>query len=831
MTIRDIVVLFGFDVDRNSERQAENSIKGLKSLATKLLGAIGIVLSVQGLSDLAQAAADVEALNTQFTQTFGDMEQEASSRLESIADDTGVFVNRMRGSFTQIAAFAKTTGLEQAESLELADRSMQAIADSAAFYDRSIEDVTESMRSFLKGNYENDAALGLSATETTRNAAANELYGKSFKDLSEAEKQFTLLKMVEDANAASGALGQAARESDTWTNQMGNLKQAVTDLKAAVGSNFLKPGISVLKTGISLLQGATKAVQSLTSENGLLTAASERYHAVVKRIQPAVDRISQAVRRFVDMLGGAENAMKILAIAAGAFLLVMNWGSLIGGVKKFVQLLSSIGKLFNVANLKILAVVAAVVILALIVEDFINFLTGNDSLIGTIFDNMGIGAENARKTILEAFSVVSSFLTGVFGFLTEAASVFTDTVTGFFQMHGDSILGNLQRAWGLISTYLKGVWTFLTQLAAALFGDAEGEIDGSTQSTRKKLLFVWQNILSRLSMIFSALYEAASAVFNAFATIVETAFGFIETFWNNWGSRILAMFKVLWDSVGRVFSGLLNILTGVANFITSVFTGDISGALEALKQIFFGAVEAIVGCLTGALSVIKLMVSMTLSAVLAIWNAVWSAVSGFFMGIWNGLISFLGGILTGITGKVGEIKDAVINGLKEAVDYIKGLPEEAFQWGVDMITGLADGITSAVGKVTEAVTGVAEDVKSFLHFSVPDRGPLTDYESWMPDFMSGLAYGISRNKGKVLAQVNSLVSGISMLSRAATATAVTATNGAVNNRSSSVVQNVNIANSYTGGSSETQRNVSKAMKKSAVDSTTQMARALAYARG
>ena len=29
MTIRDIVVLFGFDVDRNSEREAENSIKGL----------------------------------------------------------------------------------------------------------------------------------------------------------------------------------------------------------------------------------------------------------------------------------------------------------------------------------------------------------------------------------------------------------------------------------------------------------------------------------------------------------------------------------------------------------------------------------------------------------------------------------------------------------------------------------------------------------------------------------------------------------------------------------------------------------------------------------
>ena len=48
--------------------------------------------------------------------------------------------------------------------------------------------------------------------------------------------------MVEDANKASGAIGQAARESDTWTNQLGNLKQNVQDLKAAAGNAFLKAG-------------------------------------------------------------------------------------------------------------------------------------------------------------------------------------------------------------------------------------------------------------------------------------------------------------------------------------------------------------------------------------------------------------------------------------------------------------------------------------------------------------------------------------------------------------------------------------------------------------
>lgn len=44
---------------------------------------------------------------------------------------------------------------------------------------------------------------------------------------------------------------------------------------------------------------------------------------------------------------------------------------------------------------------------------------------------------------------------------------------------------------------------------------------------------------------------------------------------------------------------------------------------------------------------------------------------------------------------------------------------------------------------------MADKIKSFLHFSVPDEGPLTDYESWMPDFMDGLAKGINKSKDVV----------------------------------------------------------------------------------
>ena len=235
-----------------TKKKASDAGDGISGAFKKIGGAIAAYLTVDAIKNFGagciNAAADANAAASQFSQVFGDLESKAGSSLSKIANDAGISENRVKGSFTQIAAFAKTTGMDTETALGLSERALVAVADSAAFYDRSLEDTTESLQSFLKGNFENDAALGLSCTETTRNAAANELYGKSFQELSEKQKQLTLLKMVEDANKASGALGQAARESDTWGNVTGNLKQAWTDFQATLGQNILPTAVNVVKS-------------------------------------------------------------------------------------------------------------------------------------------------------------------------------------------------------------------------------------------------------------------------------------------------------------------------------------------------------------------------------------------------------------------------------------------------------------------------------------------------------------------------------------------------------------------------------------------------------
>jgi phage-related protein len=90
-----------------------------------------------------------------------------------------------------------------------------------------------------------------------------------------------------------------------------------------------------------------------------------------------------------------------------------------------------------------------------------------------------------------------------------------------------------------------------------------------------------------------------------------------------------------------------------------------------------------------------------------------------------------------------------VNGINSAIDWIKSLPSEAIEWGRDMINGFINGIKSMINSITNTVKNVANTIRSYLHFSAPDEGPLSDYESWMPDFMAGLAKGIEDNKKRV----------------------------------------------------------------------------------
>lgn len=284
---------------------------GLKGKLTSLSKAIGAVFgvdwfvsAVKGINQFSaefsditeqfqpfiESAAEVNAANSQMEQTFGSFLDSAKAAIGRVADTSNILETRLNGVGTSIYAFAQTAGMDSVTALNMMEEALQITADSAAYYDRSLEETAESLKSFLKGNFENDAALGLSATEFTRNAAANKLYGKSFIELSEAQKQLTLLQMVKDANALSGAEGQAARESSGWENVTGNLTEAWRQLLATVGQPILEVAVNVVQRMTTAVEMLTKwANAAVSALSDLFGIGAEQSAAISKNIADSAD--------------------------------------------------------------------------------------------------------------------------------------------------------------------------------------------------------------------------------------------------------------------------------------------------------------------------------------------------------------------------------------------------------------------------------------------------------------------------------------------------------------------------------------------------------------
>lgn len=219
---------------------------------------------------------------------------------------------------------------------------------------------------------------------------------------------------------------------------------------------------------------------------------------------------------------------------------------------------------------------------------------------------------------------------------------------------------------------------------------------------------------------------AISALVAAFIYLWNNCDGFRQ-FWIDLWENIKQVAITVWEAIKTFF---VETWDSIKTTASTVF--------EGINTVITTVVTSIQTFITTAWNTIK-------TTVTTVVNGIKTAVTGAFTAMW-----------TGITTTIGNIVTTIKAGFQAAVSFITGLAKSAVTWGADIIDGIVRGIKNCIGKVKDAVSSVAETIKSYLHFSVPDEGPLTDYESWMPDFMSGLADGIEKNRGMVTKEIEKL---------------------------------------------------------------------------
>ena len=681
------------NANADMKASTEDAGNGMTAAFKKVGMAIAAYLSVDAIKNFGlgciQAAADASAMSSQFAQVFGDLEEQAGQSLGKIADNAGITENRMKGSFTKIAAFAKTTGMDTESALSLTERAMIAVADSAAFYDRSLEETTESLQSFLKGNFENDAALGLSCTEITRNEAANKLYGKSFKDLSEAQKQLTLLKMVEDANELSGAMGQAARESDTWTNVTGNLQQAWKDFQAVIGEN-------VLPIAVKAVKGMVGAIEEWTAKVPDLINWCKEHKTEITAIGIVVGSVVGAIALYNKGLTFAGIKTAIMTGATSA----------LAGV---------IGFLTSPITLVVLAIgalVAGFIVAYKRSETFREFVGKLKDGLVNAFDRIKEAAGSVKDWLVGVWDEVSSRceplvaaikdnLIGAFEDLKEAGKGLMDRLAALkdkFQPIADFLSGAFSNALSSAGEWLEGLKTKIADFAEGALTWLNDKITAARDAFEKFTEFagrLWDNLDPLVTLIRDNLLNALEGLAEPISKVKE-AFGNIgDTIMNDLFPALKESLMPLWESLKPVLEAVAGVLGGAVVTAIAIAIGAVNGIVSAIEgfagmisgvvEIVAGVFDLIVGIFTGNADLCKEAIQGIWDGVCDVFGGLWDAVSGFLQGFVDGVVGFFTGLWDTLVGH--SIVPDTINGV---IDCFGGLWE-----------GVSGFISDFVGNVTD----------------------------------------------------------------------------------------------------------------------------------
>lgn len=286
------------------------------------------------------------------------------------------------------------------------------------------------------------------------------------------------------------------------------------------------------------------------------------------------------------------------------------------------------------------------------------------------------------------------------------------------------------------------LWEQIKEAAVAVWESLKAFFTAAWEAISAAAKTIWEGIKS----FFAGIWEGIKLIFSTAAEAIKLI---ITTYFNLYKTAITTVFNAIKLVVTTVWNAIKTVITTVVTAIQTFLTT----AWNAIKTVITTVVNAIKTVIVTVWNVIKTAVTTVVNAIKTVistvWNSIKNTVTSIVNGIKNTVTSVFQNILSGIKGTMGNIVTTIKDGFNQAISFITSLPPKALQWGKDIIMGIVNGIRSCIGAVGDAVASVAEKIKSFLHFSVPDEGPLTEYESWMPDFMKGLAKGIEGSRGLI----------------------------------------------------------------------------------
>ena len=767
------------EVDQSSDR-----LKELKAQKKQVDDEFGQPISPEGFDSLQREIIETEQKLKSLKETTGS----ASANLAKVSAVSGEFGNKVKGvGQSLLPVTGALTGVGAASTV-MANNFNDAMSQAAGALDKpmsemedlrqlaiqtgqdtvfSATDAGNAITELAKGGL-TEADIKAGALKTTMDLAASSGMdlGEAANVVVQAMGAFGLSanESAEAANALAGAAAASSTDVEPLTQALAQCSAGAKNAgwsiqeTTAVLARFADAGIEGSDAGTSLktmlqrlaaptdsaatmieqlgiqtrdsngdLLGASEIAEELQNKLGGLDSASRDAALstifgsdAMRAATVMMDSGTEGIQKYINAANDQEAAQRLAnsQMSDGSRAIEELKGSLetaaiqIGDtlapiVQKVAELITALVNKFSALPEGVQQVIVVVGILVAALGPLLMVIgqisLGISAVAGALSKLSGIGGV-ATKLV----GGIKTAVTGLLGMITAHPVIAVIT----------AIIAALVTLYNKCEWFREGVNRILKAIRDGFFAAWDGIVEFFTETIPN----AWNEMLSSLlanptirtivttiTDSFTKLKENLNGIWNGIKQLAQNAWEFIK---NATLAPVLLMIDLVTGDFEKLKSDLENILNNIKNAVANIW--------DSIKEITSN-----------------------------IWNEIKNVVSTLVSLVKETAISGFEALRDGIKNAIRELPKIVSDIFEKIGSTISGWIDNAWEWGADFINGLKEGILSGVRGIVDAVKGIGDKIRSFLHFSRPDEGPLRDYETWMPDFIDGMVKGINENVYKV----------------------------------------------------------------------------------
>lgn len=549
----------------DSSNDASNSMSdSFKKIGAAVTAYFAVDKVVNFGKQVVEAAANVSAEASAFEQIMGGYSDTAQKKMNEIADNTGMVASRLTPYMTSMTAKFKGLGFDIGEATDLASDGLNLAADAAAFWDMSLDDSMSHLNSFINGSYEGGEAIGLFANDTQMASyAVSQGLVKQTKDwasLDEATKQATRLEYAQNMMKASGAVGQAAKESSQYANVQANLNEKWRQFKAQIGEPLLENVVN-------------PAMQKLS---GLVDKASTGFQDLQKWVSEN--------KTLLSVLGGVIGAVAVGMTAYSIAQTAMTVASKLHTAATVAEKLAVLGLNGAMLTSPVTWIVAGIVALIAVFVILWNKCEG--------FRNFWINLWDKIKT---AFAPVIEFVKSSFeSFKEKLQTGIVPALQDLWAAIKEKVLPVLSLIWDYVQIYIQPAFEWL-------------------KTGLGNIKIVFQTIFTVIKTIVSTAFEniktVITTVWNNIKIVISTVLDVIKNIIKLATSIIKGDWKGAWEAIKGIFSSIWNAIKGIVsnvwNAIKSIFSNNLNAIKSSVSTVFNGVKAVIQNTINGAKNIVK----------------------------------------------------------------------------------------------------------------------------------------------------------------------------------------------------------------------------------